>query len=278
MTKTYITNNQQVTMKGITFGFLGASVFFIALSIKFFANSEFVPAGLLCFLGLGMIAMAVFNHQQRVQEVSIASGPSQRQIEQHDAQLHTQILDLSASYAKGENRYIVGNGDTGKTTYIFGIIINTLSHRSRTNYGKYTNVVVVDSGRSYESLSNILADSQFIEFQAVNDLELAPVTLSNKSFSVFELEELKRFKENPFSSQIIDSLKKVTTKDTLLIIDEWWMMPPQLKQWALTEFEGETLVSIMAEEDITADSAFHLFDGSTELSKLNHKRSRARRL
>ncbi|MAA92939.1 MAG: hypothetical protein CML22_06695 [Rheinheimera sp.] len=84
MTKAYITNNRQVTMNGITFGFLGASVFFIALSIKFFANSEFVPAGLLCFLGLGMIAMTVLNHQQRVQEASTASGPFQRQTEQHD--------------------------------------------------------------------------------------------------------------------------------------------------------------------------------------------------
>ncbi|WP_445769355.1 hypothetical protein [Rheinheimera sp.] len=84
MTKAYITNNRQVTMKGITFGFLGASVFFFAISIKFFANSEFVPAGLLCFLGLGMIVMAVLNHQQRVQEVSIASWPSQRLIEQQD--------------------------------------------------------------------------------------------------------------------------------------------------------------------------------------------------
>lgn len=189
-----------------------------------------------------------------------------------DVQVDTQMLDLSTSYAKGENKYILGKTGTGKTIFIYGIIVNSLGLHSMDRAAKYTNVVVVDCGHSYEGLSNILADSQFIEFQPISNSELAPVTVSNKSLSVFELEGLKRFQENPFTSEIIDTLKQLATKDTLLIIEEWWAMPLQLKQWALTEFEGETLVSIMTEEDITVDGAFHLFDGGTELSKLGIKR------
>jgi hypothetical protein len=195
-----------------------------------------------------------------------------------DSLVSTQVLNLNTSYAKGENKYILGKTGTGSTIFIFGIIMNMLGSNSIDLAAKYTNVVVVDSGRSYEGLSNVLVDSQFIEFQAVNDSELAPVSVSNKSFSVFEVEGLKRFQENPFCSQIIDSLKKVTTKDTLLIIGEWWMMPAPLKQWALTEFEGDTLVSIMKEDDITDDGTFHLFVGGTELSKLSRKKLIASRL
>lgn len=75
MTKPYTNNhNRQTTMKGITFGFVGASVFFVGLSIKFLANSDFVPAALLCFIGLGMLTMALLNHRQRSQESSIAGS------------------------------------------------------------------------------------------------------------------------------------------------------------------------------------------------------------
>lgn len=175
---------------------------------------------------------------------------------------------MGTKNTKSDNSYVVGDSGTGKTNFIFGVIINELCNRK-----KFENIVVIDSGRSYEGLSGQLFDSQYIALKNVNEVELSPVELSMTRFTVFELEELNGFIGDTLIEKVIDNIKLTTHKNTLLIIDEWWRMNPKVKQWALTEFEGNTLVSIMSENDITVDNTYHLFDNGIELSRPNQKKS-----
>jgi len=118
--------------------------------------------------------------------------------------------------AKGDNSYVIGNSGSGKTNFIFGVIINEMCSMKR-----YENIVVVDLGRSYEGLSGHLFDSQFIALKNVNDLELSPIELSMTSLTVFELGELKGVLGDALIEQIIENIKLTTHRNTLLIIDEW---------------------------------------------------------
>lgn len=159
---------------------------------------------------------------------------------------------------------------------MFGLIMSILSNikTARAHTQKYTNIVVVVSGRSYEGISEVIMDSQFIPLEIVHESALAPISLLSKNLTVFDLEEIRHLQSKVITEQVIDAVKKATTPDTLLIIDEWWSMSSGLKEWALTEFKGSTLVSSMSEEDITQDNAYHLFESGVELNEVSQKRSR----
>ena len=68
MSTQHITKNRQNTLKGITLGFLMASVLMLTLSVKFFMNSQLIPGCIVGFIGLGMVVMALLNNSQRAIE------------------------------------------------------------------------------------------------------------------------------------------------------------------------------------------------------------------
>lgn len=172
---------------------------------------------------------------------------------------------------KGENSYIIGGPGSGKTISMLGVIVNNLA-TSGLYSTKHSNIVVLDSGRSYEGICSVIGDSQFINLTAPDHAALAPVILSGSKLTVFDLEEIRYTQTEVIINQLISLLKAATTNESLVIIDEWWLMDKAIKRWALTEFEGKTLVSAMTEKDITHDQAYHLFDGGIELSGIKTRR------
>lgn len=180
--------------------------------------------------------------------------------------------ELGDCIAKGSNSYILGGSGTGKSIYMFGLVVNNVNQTHRSRLKKYNNIVVVDAGHLYEELSQTLSSSDFINVTALNQSTLAPITLSEKRLTVFELEEIKHLKDKSIAIQLIEALKKATTKDSLVIIDQWWLMSSELKQWALAEFEGDTIVSAVGEIDLVHDKAYHLFNHRIELKGFYSKR------
>jgi hypothetical protein len=173
---------------------------------------------------------------------------------------------FSVKSPKGRNSYILGSSGSGKTTYISGVIANNLI-QDNSDRKQYTNIVVVDLGHSYHGLCKIIADSQYVPLALENQNTLAPMQLTEKQLTVFELEEIRYDQNSHIAAQIIVLLKKVTNKQSLVILDEYWMANKAIKSWALTEFEGDSLVCVQSVNDIAQDKAFHLFDHSLELKR-----------
>ena len=179
--------------------------------------------------------------------------------------------ELGTLLPKGDNSYILGSAGSGKTIYMTGVIANNLSKTCRYST-KYKNIVVLDAGRSYEGLCTIIPDSQFVYLKAINHTALVPIDLSGKKLTVFDFEEIRHSQTDAIANQLINLLKNCTTQESLVIIDEWWLMHQAIKRWSLTEFEGETLVSAITEKDITQDNAYHLFQHGMELSGVKTRR------
>lgn len=173
--------------------------------------------------------------------------------------------ELGNFTSKGTNRFVIGRTGIGKSSYMVGLIAQKLNRLINGGLQTCDKIVVVDVGRSYELLTNLVEDSEFIEIYAQGLSEISPITLSNKKLTVFELESLRPLNNDDIAQQIIESLKKATTPKSLLIIDEWCVMNNAIKQWALTEFEGETIICCMDNDQLEYDKSSHLFGRGIEI-------------
>tara|TARA_B100002049_G_C16084736_1_gene378820 strand:- start:6758 stop:7492 length:735 start_codon:yes stop_codon:yes gene_type:complete len=176
---------------------------------------------------------------------------------------HFESAELEQKLPAGVNTYIVGGCGSGKTTMSFGIIIDSVNN----SFQKFSNTVVLDIGRSYQHLHKKLADSEFIVATAKTSTTLNAIETSGKSVTFIELEELKAHRNEHIAKQLVDILKKITNKRSLLIIDEWWEIHQYIKEWALTEFEGHARVIAMAETDLTYDKSQHLFNYGVKIER-----------
>lgn len=176
---------------------------------------------------------------------------------------HFESAELEDKRPAGVNTYIVGGCGSGKTIMSYGVITDSVNN----NFLKFSNTVVLDIGRSYHFLHQKLSNSEFIVATAKTPRTLNPIELSGKKVTFIELEELKAHRNQYIIEQLIDVLKKITNKSSLLVIDEWWEMHRDIKEWALTQFEGHTRVIAMAETDLTYDKSQHLFNYGVKLER-----------
>jgi hypothetical protein len=159
----------------------------------------------------------------------------------------------------GINRFIRGQGGTGKTLLVNGLVTSAI-HGGYPGFN-HSNVIILDIGGNYNCLMGMNQDVQLNVVTPTNSV------YQFKNLTVFDLEPLGQS-----SLEVVDDLlsclKRECLNDTLLIIDETWQMPASIIKWALTEFDGETLAIFQGHpscSDIERMGATELFISGVDM-------------
>ncbi|GIU40946.1 hypothetical protein TUM3794_20120 [Shewanella colwelliana] len=166
--------------------------------------------------------------------------------------------DLLQANSGGKNTYLVGKSGSGKSSYIQGLLLFAANSR-------YRNIVILDAGLSYKRFAETRSDVSF------NEITPEITSALYDYITVFELESIL-YEQGELSSRVINNLllqlQNHCDAETLVIIDEAWLMPKSLFKWALTEFPGETLVSVMGHSDIETIGHKECFSGEINMEDL----------
>lgn len=179
---------------------------------------------------------------------------------------HYPSAELEDSTPSGKNKYIIGESGSGKSNHAYGLLLDYVAYQH--HFKRYENIVVVDVGRSYHHLSLKLGENiDFIVLETSHFQKLAPIKPLGKMVTILELEGLKPCNTEQIANQVIKQLELLVNERTLVIVDEWWSVHKNIKDWALSVFTGETLAITQCETDFTYDKCQHLFEGGIKMAR-----------
>ena len=166
-----------------------------------------------------------------------------------DTAIDKPFKDMIEGLTPIENiRAVVGRSGSGKSSMIAGEVINEVLGRE-----SHSKVIVVDSGYSYEKLAKSLGDKATFSELFPQGMDLTNV--AKTKLNVFEIETMRVIPMEEANricaGMLIETIKRISDRDTIMYLDEVSMLPSEFLVWALTEFSGELVVIIQHTQKYT---------------------------